>query len=230
MQPFKIRCSCIGEIMAYPEKKEVPAGAKTFIHNWIKEKLYNRTKSFSNKYTEKGTTVEDEAINFAADFYGWGLVSKNDDFLEDDFMTGTPDLILSNLVPDIKSSWDCFSFPLFTSKLDSGYEWQVQGYMNLTGKESGAVIYCLMDAPDELVEKEARMLSYKAGYSELDSDFYDEVKKTMVYSHLPNELRIKKFEVKRDEAKIQQIKDRVQICRDYIKTLSIPKTNKLVAL
>src|SRR4051812_20906225 len=111
MREFKIRCSCISDIMAYPEKKELPTGAKTYLHKWLTEQLYDRTKTFTSKYTEKGNTMEDEAINYLANYYGWGLVSKNDEFFKNDVMMGTPDLVLASLIPDIKNSWDCFTFP-----------------------------------------------------------------------------------------------------------------------
>jgi hypothetical protein len=220
MQTFKIRSSGTGSIMAYPDKNELPTGAKTYVNQWIAEQLYNRTKVFTSKYTDKGNVCEDGSIDLVAERYGWGLISKNDKSFENDYLTGTPDLILSERVVDIKNSWDCFTFPLF-GKLNPDYEWQVQCYMDLTGKNRASVIYTLMDAPDELVEKEAAILSYKAGYTELESDFYDEVKASMTYSHLPIELRIKRFDVEKDDKKIQQVKDRVTLCREYIKSLNI---------
>jgi hypothetical protein len=228
MRPFKIRCSAIGSIMAYPEKNEVPKGAITYLHTWVKEQLYDRTRFFTSKYTEKGINVEEDAINLASDYFGWGFVTKNEKHYENDFLTGTPDLVLAGLVPDIKSSWDCFSFPLFDTKVDSDYEWQLQGYMALTGKENAAVIYCLMDAPEELVEREARNLSYKAGYSEVEVEFYEQVKLSMTYSNLPIELRIRRFDVQRDEKKIQQINDRVEKCREHIKTLPLSSFKKQI--
>lgn len=230
MQPFKIRSSGASSIMAYPDKKELPVGAITYLNKWVTEQLYDRTKTFSSKYTEKGNDCEESSINLVADEYGWGLVSKNDEHFENKWMTGTPDLILSDRVVDLKNSWDCFTFPLF-GKLNSDYEWQVQCYMELTGKENASVIYCLMDAPAELVEREAKNLSYQAGYSELDFDFYEQVKQSMTYSHLPNTLRIKRFNVEKSDKKIQQIKDRVELCRKYISELELPKikTNQLKA-
>lgn len=206
--------------MAYPEKNEVPKGAITYLHEWVKEQLYDRRKEFTSKYTEKGTTVEQASIDFASDVYGWGLVSKNEKNYQNEWMTGTPDLVLADLIPDMKNSWDCFSFPLF-GKLDPDYEWQMQTYMSLTGKENAAVIYTLMDAPDSLVESEARKEMWKAGLLELEMELYDQVKASMTYSHLPNDLRIKRFDVKRDEKKIKQIHDRVNLCAEYIASLNI---------
>ncbi len=120
---------------------------------------------------------------------------------------------------------------MFETKVDPDYEWQLQGYMDLTGKENAAVIYCLMDAPEDVVEREARNLSFKAGYDELDFDFYEQVRESMMYSHLPDELRIKRFDVRRDEKKIEQIKKRVELCRKHISSINIQnfKSNKLKA-
>lgn len=226
MRPFKIRCSAIGEIMAYPDKNELPKGAITYLHTWVKEQVYNRKKEFTSKYTDKGICCEDDAIDMLADYYGWGLVTKNDEMYQDEYTTGTPDLVLSDLIPDIKNSWDCFSFPLFDTKLDTGYEWQMQGYMNLTGRNNAAVIYVLMDATIEIINDEARRNMYNLNLPEVTTDLYNKVKANMTYSHLPVELRVKRFNVKRDDKKIKQIKDRVQLCREYIKDLDL--FNKLL--
>lgn len=212
-----------GLIAKRDAKPELPEGAKTYCEQWVKEQIYSRKKEFSSKYTEKGLTVEDEAINLAADRFGWGMVSKNTKHYSNEFIEGTPDLVLADLVPDIKNSWDCFTFPLFETKINKDYWLQLQGYMRLTGKANAALIYCLMDAPETLVEAEARRMSFKAGFSEVDADFYDEVKLSMTYSNQPVDLRIKRFDVERDDKTIQMIEDRVVMCREHIATLNVNK-------
>lgn len=223
MQPFKIRCSAISSIMAYPEKDEVPKGAITYLQQWVKEQLYGRRKEFTIKQTDKGNLCEADAIDFAASIYDWGMVSKNAKQYENDFMTGTPDLVLADLIPDIKNSFDCFTFPLLDTKLNPDYDWQMQGYMALTGKDNAAVIYCLMDAPESIIEREAYYLSKAAGFDELEMEFYEQVKANMTYSNLPVKLRMKRFDVQRDDKKIKQIKRRVELCRDLLKGMEITK-------
>lgn len=221
MHKFKIRASGTSSIMAYPDKNEVPKGAITYLHQWVKEQLYSRRKEFTSKYTDKGCIVENDEISFAASVYDWGMVSKNVKHFSNEYMTGTPDVILADLIPDLKASWDCFTFPLFDTKLDDKYWWQMQSYMALTGKENAAVIYCLMDAPDSVVEREAYYLSKAAGYDELEMEFFDKVKANMTYSHLPESLRIKRFDVSLDDKAIKQIEARVKICAEYITGLNV---------
>jgi hypothetical protein len=203
------------------DNPELPEGAKTYCEQWVKEQIYERKKDFSSKYTAKGNSVEDDAINLLAEYYDWGLVYKNEKHFSNDFIEGTPDLVLSDLIPDNKASWDCFTFPLFQTKLDNCYWWQMQGYMDLTGKSKAAVIYTLMDAPEDIVDREARSRAYQAGFDEVDMDFYENVKLEMTYSHLPLQLRIKRFDIERNDKAIQQIKDRVVMCREYIKSLDL---------
>ena len=198
-------------------KPTLQAGAKTYLQTWMKEQLYSRTKEFSNQYTAKGILCEPQAIQFVADVMGYGLIEKNTERLEDEWMTGECDLNLSDIVEDIKNSWDVFTFPLFATELpEKDYYYQLQGYMNLFGKNKAAVNYCLIDAPEEIIDQVARSVSYKAGNTEVDFDLYEEVRAKMTFSDIPNELKLKRFEFDRDESVIQAIKDRVELCRVYV--------------
>lgn len=216
----------LNKLIQKRDNPELPEGAKTYCQEWITEQLYSRRKQFTSKYTDKGLSVEDQAIELLSNYYGWGMVMKNEKFLENEHIMGTPDLILYDLIPDIKNSWDCFTFPLFENKEDKSYWWQMQGYMRLTGKQKAAIIYCLLDAPEGIIEAEARKLSYRAGYDELEMEFYNKVKGTMTYSHLPIELRVKRFDIQRDDKAIALIEKRVEQCRKFISTLKIPTLYK----
>ena len=197
-------------------------GGKTYCQMWLKEQLYSRRKEFSNKYTEKGNQCEQQAIEMVADKMGYGLISKNEHFYEDEFMTGTPDLVLSAIVEDIKNSWSPFTFPLFDTTLpQSDYFYQSQGYMHLTGKIKAAVNYCLIDAPTEIMDREARNVWYKAGNSgDVDMECFDEVYAKMTYPDIPIELKLKRFEFDYDQSVIETIQQRVELCREYIKSIT----------
>lgn len=112
--------------------KTLPKTCKTYIHTWIKEQIYGRRKEITNKYLEKGNSCEDEAIRMLIGNY-WDLEpnSKNEKYYENDYLTGTPDLVYPDIVFDTKCSYDCFSFPLFEADIDKGYWWQLQAYMEL---------------------------------------------------------------------------------------------------
>lgn len=221
MQTFKIRGSAIGELMTNDRSGKNPGKtAYGYVENWIKEQVYGRKKEIASKYTEKGTEMELQAIVFASDIFGWGFVPKNEISLENGHITGTPDLILRDRVVDIKCSWDCFTFPLFDTEIPNmHYWWQLQGYMDITGLDRAHLVYCLMDSPDSIVDSEARRISYKMGCTEVDAMLYEEVKADMSYSGVPERLRIKSFEVERDDSAIRMIYDRVEIMREYINQL-----------
>ena len=198
-------------------KPELQAGAKTYLDNWIKEQVYKRTKDISSKYMEKGVLCEPQAIDLVARRMGYGMIDKNTVRLEDDYFTGECDVDMPSIIEEIKNSWDIFTFPLFETEIpDKDYKFQIQGYMKLYKKQRGAVNYCLIDAPDELINSEAFRISRKAGFEEVDMELYDEVKAKMTYSDIPDELKHKRFEFERDDTLIQLIQERVVMCREYI--------------
>jgi hypothetical protein len=198
--------------------------AKTYCENWVKEELYKRRKEFSSKYTDKGNECEASSIDYAADQFGWGLVAKNEQHFTDEYMTGTPDIILADSVEDIKNSWDCFTFPLFDTDIpEKKYYWQGQVYMALTGKDTFGLVYTLMNAPDHLIEQEARR---SADWGEVEAELYDAVRDRMTYDELSSDLRIKRFEIARNEEDIARIVKRVEEAREYIRTLKIKTINE----
>lgn len=171
MKEFKIRCSAIGQIVKKPKTKGALLSdtAKTYCDHWIKEQIFNRKYSFSNKYTEKGLIVEDNSIDLIADVLGYGFLIKNEQYYENDYLTGTPDILPPNynVVIDAKNSWDWQTFP-YTEKEcpNSDYEWQVLGYMDLTNRDFAKIAYTLLDTPDYLIEREAKRYCYNNGYDE----------------------------------------------------------------
>ena len=218
---FKIRCSAISGIMTKPKKKDdlISAGAKTYCKKWLTERIYDRKEDVSSKYMDKGNIMEDNSIDFIAEYLDYGSLLKNEHFYENDFMTGTPDLITGDGIIEIKNSWNCFTFPLFEDDIpNKGYFYQVQGYMHLTGLKKAKLIYTLMDTPEHLIEKEYRFKSSNT-YME-----YDEFKEKYLYDKIQDNFKIKIFEIDYDESVIDDIYDRVTNCRKYIDLL-LEKTN-----
>ena len=181
MKEFKIRCSAIGQIMGQPRAKaakeagELSQTAKTYCETWIKEQLYSRRKEFTNKFVEKGLIIEDNSIDYIADQLGLGMLLKNEQHFSNDFMTGTPDVVLPDVVFDAKNSWDCFTFPLFDTEIpNKDYYWQGQGYMELCKKSHFKLIYTLMDTPMHLIEKEAYWYAKNNGLDEVDIELHNQ--------------------------------------------------------
>jgi hypothetical protein len=195
---FKIRASEVKSIMTNPQSKNetLSKTCKSYLEQWCKEQIYGVRKQIQSKYLTKGIDVEDIAIDYYSEAKGLGFVLKNQDYFSDEFMHGTPDLIHGDTVYDFKSSWDCFTFPLFDQNPDNGYVMQLQTYMALTGLKKAKLVYTLQNTPDELIWEEP-----------------------IDYSGLSHELRIKEYEIEYDSAFIESVKERVLLCRDYIKTI-----------
>lgn len=198
LKEFKIRCSAIGDIMTNPRSKseKLSVTCKTYLQNWVKEQIYGTEKVIKSKYLTKGIEVEKIAIEYYAEERGLGFVLPNTEQFENNFMTGKPDQLLIDEILEFKSSWDCFTFPLFETEIDKAYWMQIQGYLHLTGRKKGKLVYTLQNTPDELEWDET------ADYSDISSEF-----------------RIKEFSVEYDPEFISSVEDRVVECREYIKEL-----------
>lgn len=222
MNTFKIRCSAIGKIMTNPRTKGelLSQTAKTYIEEQVIQDKYGIKKQFYSRYTDKGILVEDDAIKLVSDILDLGFVWKNEEHFSNDFMTGTPDVNTDTVLLDVKSSWDATTFPFFATEIPTKDYWfQLQGYMELTNKTESLLCYCLVNTPEEMVEDEVRRAHWNANLLEESIDLRDEVQKRHNFDHIPDNRRVKVFEVKKDEAVIEAIKERVELCRDYYNTL-----------
>lgn len=219
-QIFKARCSSLGKIFTNPRSKSetISETTKTYLEEWMTEQLFGIKKEISSKYLEKGLQMEDTAIKEYSKLFKVDAV-KNEEWFENDFITGTPDIILDDRIVDIKCSFSAFTFPMFDTELkNKAYDYQLQGYMYLTGKTQAEIAYFLLNSPDSVILSEAKKIMYDEG---LGNDWLDilveEVREAHSYDHIPMENRCKVFKVERDEAIISEIKDRVENCREFIK-------------
>lgn len=215
-------------------KPELPSGAKTYCENWLKESIamYNRRVEVSTKYMQKGLIMEDEAIDFIADYYGFGFLVKNEERKENDYMTGCCDIDIpsKSLIIDNKCSYDQGTFPIFETKIpNTTYELQGQAYMELYNRDHFWLIYTLVDTPLHIIERECRNYAYSTGH-EMNKDLMDEFVAKMTYKDIPNELKIKRFIIERDRSLPAKIEQRVKMCRDYIKSLITTLNNQFSSL
>jgi len=205
------------DLLKKANNPELPKGAKSYCDNWIIERLYDRRKPVYSKYIDKGNECEDDAIEYVSGVLGWGLVFKNTERIENDWLTGECDINLPNSVEDIKNCYDCFTFPLLEDELnDKANEMQIQCYMHLYGKKKGGVVKVLMNSPESIVDKECRIVASRND-GELTEDEYEEILNYHTYDHLDDKLRVKRFEFDYDEKTILELKKRVILCRKYIK-------------
>ena len=79
------------------------------LEHWIEENL-GRITDVSNKFIEKGLAVEEDSITLLSQVTG-EFFKKNIDRFENDYLTGTPDIITEDgIIIDIKSSWSLLTF------------------------------------------------------------------------------------------------------------------------
>jgi hypothetical protein len=196
---FKLRASAAGKLMTNPRKKGevLSETTKTYLQDWTKEQIYGVKHVITSKYLTKGIEVENDSIAFAEKVLGWNFAVKNEESYDDDFFTGTPDVIFPReKVVDIKSSWDCFTFPLFADEVpNKDYFYQLQVYMHLTGLKEAELVYVLMETPEDLTHVH-----------------YD-------YSEVKPEHRVKVFPIQYDEEVIDQLHTRIIDSRNYINQL-----------
>ena len=217
-----IRFIALGKLLTSSRTKGelLSETAKSYIQDLFKEKELGISKEFWSRYTDKGLQMEDEAIEFAGQFFGWEFVVKNTERYNNDWITGEPDVITEYLLADIKCSWDGTTFPLFDTELkNKDYFWQMQGYMWLTGLKQAELIYCLMNTPHAIVEDEVRRAHWKANLIDEDLDLREAVQSQHNFNHIPNNLRIKRFIVERNEDAIESIKEKVELAREYYEQL-----------
>ena len=194
--------------------------AKTYVEEQVLLAKYGIVKTFNSRYTDKGNLVEDESIKLASEVLELGFILKNDEHFSNDWVTGTPDVNTANLILDVKSSWDATTFPFFATEIPTkDYYYQLQGYMWLTGKQKSLLVYCLVNTPLDMVQDEIRRAHWNANLLEESLDLIDEVQKRHNFDHIPDNRRVKVFEVERDDEVIEQIKERVELCREYYETL-----------
>jgi hypothetical protein len=195
---------------------------KTFLKEWWLEEKYRRVKEIDSKYLTKGIEKEESAISLLQEYFLKNgknvLLKKNEQFFENDFITGTPDLILSDCIIDIKCSWGIFTFPFWDKEVKTkDYFYQLQGYMALTGRQSAKLAYCLVNTPEMLVQDEIYRSSFKFDTS---GELEEQIRRNHNFDDIPLEDKIRLFDIPRDEGVIQKIYQRVAQCREYLATIS----------
>ena len=192
MKYFKARPSSLGKIMS---KSKKPGELSQTCITYLKECYAEDKEELSSKYLTKGILLEDEAIQFASKvLYGGIKAYKNEDIYANEWLVGTPDVILENSIIDTKCSWSRKTLLDSALELNTDYQWQLIGYMFLCNKDYATLFYYLGDTPAA-------------------ANFGTKVS----YSHLEDFERWVSYEFKRDLNKEQEIIDKVEQCREWLK-------------
>lgn len=225
---IKFRASSWGNLLTDSKSKQEPIG-KTCAMELIRiynQEVYGRRRDITTKQMDKGKQVEEEAIQMVSILEG-KMYYKNDDVLENDYFTGHPDIfsgdnvLNSEEISDIKSSWDLDTFcPKLIEEPDRSYVAQLNCYYDLTGAKSGYIFYCLVSAPPNILEAEKRSMLFKMNVATEYAPEYikasKELEKLMIFEDIPIEERVIKIPIQRDDELIQKMKNKVPIMRQWL--------------
>jgi hypothetical protein len=184
------RCSSLGHLMTDPRSKSelISETTKKHLCDVYVSRVWGKSKETYTKYTNKGLMVEEDSLTLFS-MHQRKMFVKNDLHWKNEFISGTPDIVLEDSIIDIKSSFDAFTFMKSRFDLNKMYYWQLQGYMWLTNTPKAVLAYCLINTPSVIVEGEKRKLAWQSGViDDSDSDFQkalDEVERNHNFDDIP---------------------------------------------
>lgn len=218
---YKFRASSMPTLMTKSRSKSdiLSETAKSLLHEIYIEAKYGRKKVLCTKYLEKGTNQENESISLYRK-YTQNFFQKNERKYENDFLCGTPDIILDDCIVDIKTSWDIFTF----SKVDrdqayKDYYYQLATYMILTGKTKARLVYCLVNNDEWQIYSELQKIRYMKGLddsSPILEEYEQQIRLNNTYDDIPLSERIKVFDFDFDGDDLEKILNTLQECRKYL--------------
>ena len=132
-----------------------------------------------------------------------------------------PTIDASKLIVEIKNSSNLHQF-LKSAKepLPIKIFYQMQGYLALTGKERGIVYYCLVDMPDDVIQEQHELLARELCPDGVITDLFEEEwaekERGFRFQDIPEEERIIPFPVDRDEKIIENIYEKIELCREWL--------------
>lgn len=221
---LKIRCSAVGKIMTPARSKSevLSKTCKTYIKQLAIEDYFNRKKEFTSRYTTKGIEKERDSIDLVQDTSKWNFLYKNEEQKENDYLTGTPDVVTDKVLLDVKSSWDIFTHAehLLEDELQNkSYYWQMQGYMALWRRKKSYLIYCLPNTPQHIIEDEVRRAVWNERKIDEDEEIRSHVEHNNIFDDLNVKHRVKKFEVKYNKDDVKKLYEKIEHCREYYQSL-----------
>lgn len=213
--------------------KEIPLGegAITYLMEWYALYVYGKIsvdkESLELLPTEKGKKVEADSILMLSKLEGvW--YEKNDIRVENDFLTGEPDvfsgehIMAAKSITDMKNSWDYPGFLKQINKpLEKVYIKQVRGYGDITGAQDLSITRCIVDMPIEMIKDYHDKIARKMGVIDTETASFQEVwqkwEQSMMFDDIPINLRIHKTKVYpfTEEERIF-LYDRVKYSRDWL--------------
>jgi hypothetical protein len=177
----------------------------------------------------KGLMCEHAAIDVVSRQVPGPMRVKNEVAYENDWFTGTPDVVLDGAVEDIKCSWTLKTF--FDVRHPSSlYYAQGQVYMDLTGRDTFRLCYVLVGTPPEIVLEEQKKFYFRFNCDE-ENPHYLECCHKLDAMHgqtwlIPEAQRIKIFTITRDDLYLMKLRKRVTQARDVYASFTLGEPNE----
>ena len=161
---MKFRASLLGKLMTSSRTKgeALSQTAKSYIIQKAKEDFFEYRSELNNKYITKGLAQEQDSINLL-NLVRLEDYKKNEERVENEWLSGCCDIITDTSIIDIKTSWSLDTFPATSYELKdtSDYEWQGRAYMWLYDMPSFELCYVMVTtAPEIMGEYENGALHY----------------------------------------------------------------------
>ena len=161
---MKFRASQLGKLMTSSRTKgeALSQTAKSYIIQKAKEDFFDYRSELNSKYITKGLAQEQDSINLL-NLVRLEDYKKNEERVENEWLSGCCDIITDTSIIDIKTSWSLDTFPATSYELKdlSDYEWQGRAYMWLYDMPSFELCYVMVStAPELLGEYENGALHY----------------------------------------------------------------------
>jgi hypothetical protein len=161
---MKFRASQLGKLMTSSRTKgeALSQTAKSYIIQKAKEDFFEYRSELNNKYITKGLAQEQDSIDLL-NLVRLEDYKKNEERVENEWLSGCCDIITDTSIIDIKTSWSLDTFPATTYELKdlSDYEWQGRAYLWLYDMPSFELCYVMVTtAPEIMGEYENGALHY----------------------------------------------------------------------
>ena len=161
---MKFRASSLGKLMTSSRTKgeALSQTAKSYIIQKAKEDFFEYRSELNNKYITKGLAQEQDSINLL-NLVRLEDYKKNEERVENEWISGCCDIITDTSIIDIKTSWSLDTFPATSYELKdlSDYEWQGRAYMWLYDMPKFELCYIMVTtAPEIMGEYENGALHY----------------------------------------------------------------------
>jgi hypothetical protein len=161
---MKFRASSLGKLMTSSRTKgeALSQTAKSYIIQKAKEDFFEYRSELNSKYITKGLAQEQDSIDLL-NLVRLEDYKKNEERVENEWLSGCCDIITETSIIDIKTSWSLDTFPATTYELKdlSDYEWQGRAYMWLYDMPSFELCYVMVTtAPEIMGEYENGALHY----------------------------------------------------------------------